>query len=640
MAQKKTIVIEAKDNTKQAFNKVQKNLKATDQAVNKTKRSMDGLKSGIKGAIGALTVGAFVGATKSTLDLADALGKTSARLGLTTTKLQTLRFAATQSGMSTEMLEMSMQRFTRRMAEADKGTGVLKDTFKELGIEIRDPNGQLKNAESILGDVADKMASIPEQGKRVELAFKMFDSEGVKMVNMLQGGSKAFGDLRQSLIDTGAIMTDSFIKNAETANDALDKLSQSMRAGFASAISGLAPVITDVADSMTDFIALCRQFPIVTAMAGAISAIGISLALLGGPITIALAGITALIGGASWLNQKFKDQKDDAEKASDAVKKLGESHKKVTETVKGVAKETFDMNSENRRQQLQISKWMVEDTKEKASKVLEIEQMMYTKKLDYARDLARKLRELQLKETQDVLVSLGNKKQALFAWMDERKQLEDSGMASIESNYKRQKELLDVAYLGELENKKLHTAQMLKVDKAYEKAKYDLQIERAGQIASLASGLSEQLYSEGLMGFEAMKAFAYVEALINAQVAATKALAQLGPIAGPVAAGLIYASAMMRANQISHMSPPKREAGGPVSRGKSFLVGERGPELFTPNQSGNISSNANSGGSANVTFNIQANDTRGFDQLLQQRRGMIVGMINRAMRAQARGGLI
>jgi hypothetical protein len=119
MAQKKTIIIEAKDNTKTAFNKVKKNLKQTDTAVNKTKRSFDGLKAGIKGAIGALTIGAFVQATKSTLDMADALGKTSARLGLTTTGLQTLRFAATQSGMSVEMMEMGMQRFTRRLTEAD-----------------------------------------------------------------------------------------------------------------------------------------------------------------------------------------------------------------------------------------------------------------------------------------------------------------------------------------------------------------------------------------------------------------------------------------------------------------------------------------------------------------------------------------
>ena len=34
--------------------------------------------------------------------------------------------------------------------------------------------------------------------------------------------------------------------------------------------------------------------------------------------------------------------------------------------------------------------------------------------------------------------------------------------------------------------------------------------------------------------------------------------------------------------------PPERAAGGPVSAGMPYLVGERGPELFTPATSGSI----------------------------------------------------
>jgi len=76
-----------------------------------------------------------------------------------------------------------------------------------------------------------------------------------------------------------------------------------------------------------------------------------------------------------------------------------------------------------------------------------------------------------------------------------------------------------------------------------------------------------------------------------------------------------------------------RADGGPVSAGSTYLVGERGPEIFTPRQSGSIIPNEQIGGSSNinVNFNITANDTRGFDQLLQQRRGQIVGIINQAM---------
>ena len=77
---------------------------------------------------------------------------------------------------------------------------------------------------------------------------------------------------------------------------------------------------------------------------------------------------------------------------------------------------------------------------------------------------------------------------------------------------------------------------------------------------------------------------------------------------------------------------PKAD-GGPVSAGSTYLVGERGPEIFTPRQSGSIIPNEQIGGSGpvNVNFNITANDTRGFDQLLQQRRGQIVGMVNQAL---------
>lgn len=80
--------------------------------------------------------------------------------------------------------------------------------------------------------------------------------------------------------------------------------------------------------------------------------------------------------------------------------------------------------------------------------------------------------------------------------------------------------------------------------------------------------------------------------------------------------------------------------GGPVSGGTPYLVGERGPELFVPSGSGTIIPNGEvGGGNLSVNFSITANDTRGFDQLLQERKGQIVGMINSAMEKQGRRGL-
>ena len=49
-----------------------------------------------------------------------------------------------------------------------------------------------------------------------------------------------------------------------------------------------------------------------------------------------------------------------------------------------------------------------------------------------------------------------------------------------------------------------------------------------------------------------------------------------------------------------------KAAGGPVTGGKSYLVGERGPEMFSPGVSGMITPNHALGGSTNIVVNVDA----------------------------------
>ena len=63
----------------------------------------------------------------------------------------------------------------------------------------------------------------------------------------------------------------------------------------------------------------------------------------------------------------------------------------------------------------------------------------------------------------------------------------------------------------------------------------------------------------------------------------------------------------------------RRAAGGPVAGGSTYLVGEKGPELFMPSGSGTINPNNSlaGGGTTNVTNNyINAIDTKSFEQRL------------------------
>jgi len=82
--------------------------------------------------------------------------------------------------------------------------------------------------------------------------------------------------------------------------------------------------------------------------------------------------------------------------------------------------------------------------------------------------------------------------------------------------------------------------------------------------------------------------------------------------------------------------------GGAVSKGKPIMVGERGPEMFIPNSTGQITQSARGmgGRSAVVNFNINTIDSRGFDQALVENRGTITAIINNALTEKGRGELI
>ena len=89
----------------------------------------------------------------------------------------------------------------------------------------------------------------------------------------------------------------------------------------------------------------------------------------------------------------------------------------------------------------------------------------------------------------------------------------------------------------------------------------------------------------------------------------------------------------------------KRANGGPVSPGTSYMVGERGPELFTPKHGGNIvPNNALGGGSTSVVVNVDASGNSNVqgDQAQSRQLGIAVSAAVQAelVKQQRPGGLL
>ena len=173
------------------------------------------------------------------------------------------------------------------------------------------------------------------------------------------------------------------------------------------------------------------------------------------------------------------------------------------------------------------------------------------------------------------------------------------------------------------------------------------------QMAADAYGKESAAYKAA---FLVQQGVAIASAIMNTQVAAAAAIAPppigLGPIAGVPYAGMIQAMGAVNVGIIAGqtIAGMGRALGGQVRGGESYLVGERGPELLTMGTSGRIATNENlkkavgSQGetvqqNVSVNFSIQANDTAGFDRLLNSRRGQIMSMINQAVNDRGRASL-
>ena len=82
------------------------------------------------------------------------------------------------------------------------------------------------------------------------------------------------------------------------------------------------------------------------------------------------------------------------------------------------------------------------------------------------------------------------------------------------------------------------------------------------------------------------------------------------------------------------------DAGGPAKGGKSYIVGEKGPEMFTPGVSGMVTPNNALGGSTNIVVNVDASGSSvEDDEASSSQLGKLIGLaVQQELVKQSRAG--
>ena len=237
------IAISALDNSRAALRGVAGSLKAVTAAA-------FSMRTALVAAGAATGMGLLI---KQSVNATDALAKTASRIGTTTKELQKLQFASEISGLSVEQANMALQRFSRRAAEAARGTGEAQGVIRELGLDAK-VLAQLPLSEAML-ELADAFENVNGGTQQLRVAFKLFDSEGAGMVTMLNQGSEAMRELFQEAEALGFLLSANAVAGVEETQDAFTRLAYVLAGLRDQFVAVIAPAIQFVTDQLTAFIA-------------------------------------------------------------------------------------------------------------------------------------------------------------------------------------------------------------------------------------------------------------------------------------------------------------------------------------------------------------------------------------------------
>lgn len=612
MAQKKVnFLITAKDNASKHFRKLNSTLKAVNKSI---KPVVGGLKTFAK--VTGVATGALVLIGRQSFKFMDTLDKVSRKIGVSTEFLQKLRFAGTQTGVDVRKLDMGLQRFARRVDEARNNTGEAMGALKELGIQFNTSTGTAKTTEQIFMDVAKQMANMEDGGRKLRLGFKLFDSEGVAVVNTMTELNKQFSifeDLGLGIPQEAIDKSVSFRDNLNEVNNIVQQISNLTFAGLADELDEITTLIKDElmeqvgkaggADNLADVLGEQLKTIISVVVSGLQDFLNLMRGL-----------INSLATALQNLSDKFNLGLD--------IFGEGKQREQLAE-----AKRTLDSLIASRNE-------LAGATLRKGSGFLNFGD---PQKLEETNNLItlqkQKIKDLQSQMGEPLLIK------GEFTFADVLKGIlfpdDDPFLRDIE-------DAIDGTGIFERKEKK--------------EPVFALDIV-SGSLASLQGEISttEQMLADGLVDTIKGANDAFVDFFMGS-ADGFKSLAEdikrnfIDFIVREfITSGLIdFISGMFGDNSFMTravskslgFAPKERSTGGPLVAGQTALVGERGPEIITASQDMMVKpTNQTAGltpGGATINFNINAMDTQGFDELLTARKNQIIAMVDQGL--NQRGG--
>ena len=239
----------------------------------------------LSGALGALapvaTVGGLAALVGKTIEAGDALNDMAQKTGVSVESLAKFKKAAATSGTDIDAVANSLIKLDKGLFNIGGKGDKVGPALDRLGISAKDAAGNLKSADQVTLEIADKFKTMPDGVEKTATALDLFGKAGANMIPMLNEGGAAIESLSVK-------MTTAFAKKADEYNDKLAILGGKV-GGLAAGITvALLPALDAIATALTVVVDGFASLP------GPIQAIIGGLALLAVSFTV-LAPIVASV---------------------------------------------------------------------------------------------------------------------------------------------------------------------------------------------------------------------------------------------------------------------------------------------------------------------------------------------------------
>lgn len=289
-----------------SMKKLSKDLKKTGKDLSSAGDTLTkGLTMPILGAGAALT-GLAINAGKQ----ADELITLSNKTGIATQALQEMEYAARFIDVEVETMTGSMQKLTKNMDMARRGSAEQEEAFKTLKVEYKNVDGTLKNAKEVWADTIDALGNVSSEADRDALAMSLFGKSAAELNPLIKAGSDELNRLSLEAHEVGAVMNDESIGSLGKFDDSMQKIQAVLKSASGEIAVAFIPVLEEVTPLITEHVVpgirsfaewlsgLIEKYQSLSPeMKGFVNALGI-VAIGIGPVLSTVGSLTTGVGGA------------------------------------------------------------------------------------------------------------------------------------------------------------------------------------------------------------------------------------------------------------------------------------------------------------------------------------------------------